>query len=269
MSSPAVTSADRLRGRILGTIAFLLAWIVGRTLRWTVVGEEHVRAARAEGGPLTWASWHGRQLLTIDFHSRKGKGGRAPGERMRVVVLASLSRDGEIQTAMLERFGYRVERGSSTRGAVRGLLTMGRAMREGWEPAIAVDGPIGPLHGVKQGIVALAKHEGAKIVPTMASASAGWIVPSWDRTFVPRPFARAVMIYAAPVEVPKDASDERLEEIRASVEATLRRLTVEADAFFGAKAAANVARIHAIADAKAEARRARKALRTASGKAER
>ena len=187
---------------------------------------------------------------------------------MRVVVLASLSRDGEIQTAMLERFGYRVERGSSSRGAVRGLLMMGRAMREGWEPAIAVDGPTGPLHGVKQGIVALAKHEGARIVPTMASATSGWIVPSWDRTFIPRPFARAVMIYAPPVPVPKDADDAELERIRAEVEATLRDLTRQADAFFGEKAAANVARIHAIADAKAEARKARKAARALEKKGE-
>lgn len=257
-----VTSADRRRGRILGTIAFLVGWLIARTLRWTVVGEEHIVKARSEGRPLTWASWHGRQLLTIDFHARKGKGGMRPNERMRVVVLASLSRDGEIQTAMLERFGYRVERGSSTRGAVRGLLMMGRAMREGWEPAIAVDGPTGPIHGVKLGIVALAKHEGAKIVPTMASATSGWIAPSWDRTFIPRPFSRAVMIYAPPVPVPKEATDAELEAIRAGVEKTLQELTKQADSFFGERHAANVARIHALADAKADARQARKAART-------
>ena len=238
---------DRTRGRILGFIAWLVAWCIARTLRWTVEGREHVEAARA-AGPLAWASWHGRQLLTIDFH-----GGT------KVVVLASLSRDGEIQTAMLERFGYRVERGSSSRGAARALLSMARAMREGWEPAIAVDGPKGPLHGVKQGIVALAKHESARIIPTMASASAGWVLPSWDRAFIPRPFARAVMLYGAPVQVPKGIDDAALEAIRAGLEDTLRAMTARADAWFGPRATARIAAAHSKAEHRAAAHAARKA----------
>lgn len=235
--------SGRARGRILGFVAWLVAWCIARTLRWSVEGREHVAAARA-AGPLAWASWHGRQLLTIDFHG---------GDK--VVVLASLSRDGEIQTAMLERFGYRVERGSSSRGAARALLSMARAMREGWEPAIAVDGPRGPLHGVKQGIVALAKREGARIIPTMASASAGWVLPSWDRTFIPRPFARAVMLYGEPVVVPKGVDDAGLEEIRAGLETTLRRMTARADGWFGARAAARIAAAHARADRRAARRK--------------
>lgn len=241
-----LSAGDRRRGRILGTIAWLLIWCLGRTLRWREEGTEHVRAARA-AGRLTWASWHGRQMLTIDYHAG-----------MPVVVLASASRDGEIQTAMLRRFGYRVERGSSNRNAVRGLLAMGRAMREGWEPAIAVDGPTGPLHGVKQGIVALAKHEGARIIPTMASASSCWIVPSWDRALIPKPFARAVMLYEAPIEVPPGTSDADLERIRAQLEETLRRMTEKADRYFGDAQAARIAAAHARAAARETARKARK-----------
>ncbi|HVO30393.1 MAG TPA: lysophospholipid acyltransferase family protein [bacterium] len=245
----ALTPSDRRRGRVLGTIAWIVAWCIGRTLRWTVIGREHVEAAR-RGGKICWASWHGRQLLTVDFHS---------GEP--VVVLVSLSKDGEIQKAMLERFHYRVERGSSTRGAVRGLLTMGRAMREGWEPAIAVDGPVGPLHGVKQGIVALAKHESARIVPTMASATRGWVLPSWDRTFIPKPFSRAVMIYEAPMDVPDAADAAEVERLRARLEATLQEMTVRADGYFGERQRARLAAAHDRAAAREAERKARKAAR--------
>ena len=248
MARPADLSArDRIRGRILGILLWLVGWCIARTLRWTVIGAHHVAAGRA-AGKVTWASWHGRQLLTVDFHAG-----------MPVVVLASLSRDGEIQTAMLERWGYRVERGSSSRAAVRGLLAMGRAMREGWEPAIAVDGPTGPLHEVKPGIVALARHEGARVIPTMASASSAWIIPSWDRTFIPRPFSRAVMIYETPVEVPESATDAELESIRGSLEATLREMTRRADASFGDRARAGLDAAHAHAAAQESARKARKA----------
>jgi lysophospholipid acyltransferase (LPLAT)-like uncharacterized protein len=253
--SAEISGADRRRGRILGTIAWLVGWLLARTLRWTVIGQENVDRARSTGnGRLAWASWHGRQLLTVDFHA-SGKRG------MKVVVLASMSRDGEIQTAALERWGYRVERGSSTRGAARGLLAMARAMREGWEPAIAVDGPVGPLHGVKQGIVALAKHESARIIPTMASASSCWIVSSWDRTFIPKPFSRAVMLYGEPVEVPEGADDTTIEALRAGLEATLREMTARADLFFGPRAAKRLAAAHASADERAAARAGRKAAR--------
>lgn len=236
-----------LRGRVLGFMAWLLARAIGKTLRWTVVGGGNVEAA-ARGGKVCWASWHGRQLLTINVHAGQ-----------RVVVLASLSRDGDIQTAMLERFGYRVERGSSSRGAARGLLAMARAMREGWQPAIAVDGPRGPRHGVKPGIVALARYEGASIIPTMASCVSAWVVPSWDRTVIPKPFTRAVIEYASPIAVPEDADDAVLEAIRARLEETLVEMTARCDGFFGRQQALKLHAALALADRRAAVRAAERA----------
>lgn len=238
-----------LRGRILGLVAWLIARGVGITLRWTVVGGENIAKARA-AGKVCWASWHGRQLLTINVHAGQP-----------VVILASLSKDGDIQTAMLERLGYRVERGSSSRGAARGLLSMARAMREGWQPAIAVDGPRGPRHEVKQGIVALARYEDASIIPTMASCESGWVIPSWDRTLLPKPFTRAVIEYAEPVHVPANTTDEELERIRARVEATLVEMTARCDRHFGQRQIANLGRVFAAADAKASARAQERAAR--------
>lgn len=234
------------RGRVLGFLAFVVARLFGRTLRWTVIGRESIAAARA-AGKVCWASWHGRQVLTINVHAGQ-----------RVVILASLSKDGDIQAAMLERLGYRVERGSSSRGAARGLLSMARAMREGWEPAIAVDGPRGPREGVKQGIVALARYEDASIIPTMASCESAWVMPSWDRTLIPKPFTRAVIEYAPPVKVPSTTTDEELEAIRARIETTLQEMTRRCDRHFGESQVARLAAAHARADARESERKARK-----------
>lgn len=211
------------------------------------MGRENIEAAHT-AGKVCWASWHGRQLLTINVHAGQ-----------RVVVLASLSKDGDIQTAMLERLGYRVERGSSTRGAARGLLSMARAMREGWQPAIAVDGPTGPRESVKQGIVALARYEDASIIPTMASCVSAWVVPSWDRTFIPKPFTRAVIEYARPIQVPSTSDDDAVESIRNELETTLQEMTVRCDRFFGDPQAHRLAAAHARADARASTRKARRA----------
>lgn len=240
------------RGRAIGFVAWLVARALGRTLRWTVVGGEHIAAAQG-AGKVCWASWHGRQLLTINVHAGQ-----------RVVVLASLSKDGDIQTAMLERLGYRVERGSSTRGAARGLLSMARAMREGWQPAIAVDGPTGPREGVKPGIVALARYEDASIIPTMASCVSSWVVPSWDRTFVPKPFTRAVIEYAPPIHVAATSTDADIENIRARLETTLQEMTARCDRFFGDAQVRRLATAHARADARAARRKLARSAGNAS-----
>lgn len=258
--------AISLRGRVLGFLAWLVARAIGRTLRWSVVGAEHVAAAHVRPEPagrgwgsggkapgnsakVTWASWHGRQLLTINVHAGQ-----------RVVVLASLSKDGDIQTAMLERLGYRVERGSSNRGAARGLLSMARAMREGWQPAIAVDGPTGPREGVKPGIVALARYEDASIIPTMASCVSAWVMPSWDRTVIPKPFTRAVIEYAAPIHVPSASDDAAVELIRVRLETTLQEMTVRCDRYFGETQTRRIAARLSRADASEAKRKAKRAL---------
>lgn len=244
-----------VRGRVLGFVAWLVAWVLGRTLRWTVIGGEHIAAANG-AGKVCWASWHGRQLLTINVHAGQ-----------RVVILASLSKDGDIQTAMLERLGYRVERGSSNRGAARGLLSMARAMREGWQPAIAVDGPTGPREGVKQGIVALARYEDASIIPTMASCVSAWVIPSWDRTFIPKPFTRAVIEYAEPIHVPASSDDATVEAIRAKLEVTLQQMTLRCDRHFGDVQSARLAAALARADEREARRKARRAAATSGGAA--
>ena len=258
-----------VRGRVLGFVAWLVAWLLGRTLRWTVIGGEHIAAAHGRAGwphggetpgnsaKVCWASWHGRQLLTINVHAGQ-----------RVVILASLSKDGDIQTAMLERLGYRVERGSSNRGAARGLLSMARAMREGWQPAIAVDGPTGPREGVKQGIVALARYEDASIIPTMASCVSAWVIPSWDRTFIPKPFTRAVIEYAERIHVPASSDDVAVEAIRAQLETTLQEMTLRCDRHFGEAQTARLAAALARAGEREARRKARRAASAAPPTAE-
>src|SRR5262245_10891962 len=67
--------------------------------------EQTVTSLWQAGTPIVYAVWHGRILLLPWLY------GRRP-----VRVLASRSRDGEMITRYLERFGIGAERGSSSRG---------------------------------------------------------------------------------------------------------------------------------------------------------
>ena len=95
------------------------------------------------------------------------------------LILTSLSRDGEIQAAILERFGYQVARGSTSQGAARGLIQMIRGVRSGLAPGFAVDGPRGPRYRVKPGVVLLARKTGAPIIPATARSQRARFLDTW------------------------------------------------------------------------------------------
>ena len=134
------------------------------------------------------AFWHGEQLAMIPAHA-----GRS------VVAMVSLSDDGALLAAVLERLGYDIVRGSSSRGGAGALRRCARAMREGSRSCgLAVDGPRGPFHAVHPGAVALAALTGCPVVyAVVVRASRAWVVGSWDRFQIPLPFSEVAIRYGA------------------------------------------------------------------------
>ncbi len=108
----------------------------------------------AAGTPVIYAVWHGRILLLPYLYGWR-----------RARVLASRSRDGELVTRFVRRFGLEAVRGSSSRGGAEALRSLARSLGEGRDAVVVPDGPRGPRETVKPGIVALARVSGAPIVP--------------------------------------------------------------------------------------------------------
>ncbi|HEY7039958.1 MAG TPA: lysophospholipid acyltransferase family protein [Methylomirabilota bacterium] len=172
-------------------------------------------AARA---PVIYAVWHGRVFLLPYLYGHRG-----------CRVLASRSRDGEIVSRLIQRFGLEPVRGSSTRGGGEALRLLTRQLRRGREVVVVPDGPVGPREVLKSGVIALARLAGAPIVPMAVGASRYWQLHSWDEFRVPKPFARCVMRFGEPIRVPADADRAAQEAARKEVEAALRGLTWQVD----------------------------------------
>jgi lysophospholipid acyltransferase (LPLAT)-like uncharacterized protein len=189
----------RLVIRAGGLLFYFLIRIVGATTRITVEGKHNLDEIRASGRLPIYAVWHDRIFLGTYFLRDS-----------HAVYLTSQSFDGEYIARFLQRFGYGVVRGSSTRGGGRGLVEMVRGMRRGLEMGFTVDGPKGPRHKVKPGVLMLAKKTGNPILPFTVSAEHYWTVNSWDRLQIPRPFTRAKLIFGRPIEVDADADDAQL-----------------------------------------------------------
>jgi lysophospholipid acyltransferase (LPLAT)-like uncharacterized protein len=118
--------------------------------------------------------------------------------RRRIAVLISLSRDGALAASLCQGLGYRVVRGSSTRGGLGGLKALarclsGRALEDSSGAALAgmaLDGPRGPRGVAKEGTLWLAHFTGTPIYPIRVRAHRFFRAASWDRTIIPLPFSR-------------------------------------------------------------------------------
>jgi lysophospholipid acyltransferase (LPLAT)-like uncharacterized protein len=76
----------------------------------------------------------------------------------------------------------------------------------------------------------LAKATGQPILPFHMESTSAWHAKSWDRTQVPKPFARVAVAVGPPFRVAADADDAALEQRRLDLEAELQRLKLRSAA---------------------------------------
>lgn len=146
------------------------------------------------GQPIVIALWHGEIFPITSF---------AYTISSHLVTFVSQSKDGEVIARVLERLGHTTVRGSSSRGGVKALLQAKRVMeRENRMAVFTIDGPRGPRHTPKDGVIYLAQKAGAKIIPLRAYPTKKKVFDkSWDHFVIPRPFSRCPIYIGEPMDV--------------------------------------------------------------------
>lgn len=190
-------------------------------LRVKVVGEEILLGCFADYGRVIVAVWHQRFLPALAYVTKF--------RNFEPIVMISQSRDGELAARLAERLGLVPVRGSSTRGGATALMAILKALKK--TPAVihVVDGPQGPKGIVKPGLITMAQISGAVIVPVFVSADRAWIMGSWDRFLVPKPFSKVTIEWGPPLVVPQELDPARNEEFRAEIEGRLTEGYAQAD----------------------------------------
>ena len=208
------TFKERILIRLAGIVFFGFIKVLGMMTRFEVRGMEHLEAIEAAGKLPILCFWHDRILLSTYFFRKRG-----------VLVMSSQSFDAEYTARAIQRFGYGVIKGSSTRGGSRGLIEMIRAMRSGYPTGFSIDGPRGPRYEAKPGPVILAKKTGDPILPFVIEPQGFWTVKSWDRMHIPRPFTKAVVIISDPIYVDENADETDAESKFRELQMSLDDLT--------------------------------------------
>ncbi|RMH06587.1 MAG: DUF374 domain-containing protein [Nitrospirae bacterium] len=147
----------------LGVVSWLGAWLIrllGVVLPIRVEGEEKVDRFHAIGQGIIIAFWHDQQLMMpLAYRGNKA------------YILVSQHRDGEVIARIVKRFGFQVVRGSTTRGGDVAFRQLIRAGRQGADLVITPDGPQGPRHVAKAGVIHLARATGLPVIPLVFASS--------------------------------------------------------------------------------------------------
>ncbi len=219
IDAPRGDTAPSFRESLLTAFGDLAFRVTDRTAGAAVHGAEHLEAARRHPRGVIYAGWHGRLLVGAQALKNRG-----------VAVMVSLNRDGERIARLVARHGFVPVRGSTSRGGREALREMaalaGRGVRE---MAFTPDGPRGPRHAAQAGVVRLAARTGFVILPVGVSAHPGRFLGSWDRFLLPLPWARVVLVYRAPLDVPADPDEDTVEALRRRVEEEMKAAEDAAD----------------------------------------
>ena len=203
---------QRLAIPLITWAGFLAVRLIGPTLRLAVSFEEGGPAGMSER-PMILAFWHDCIFPAIYVW-----------RDLQIRVMSSDSFDGEYTGRIIRKFGFVKVRGSSSHGAVRGMLGMRREIEQGATVAFTIDGPRGPRYVAKPGPVVLARATGAPMVAFHIALENAWALNTWDRSLIPKPFSRALMRVSRQIAVPGSATDKDRERFHAELQAALDRV---------------------------------------------
>jgi len=150
--------------------------------------------------------------------------------------MISQSRDGDFIADVVEKIGWIPARGSGSRGGKKALRTLIDEIARTRIAGHIVDGPTGPPHAIKPGIISLAQSSGAVICPTYVFYKNPWIFNSWDRFMAPKPFSRVTIRFGPLEPVPEETDAGAFEEIRLQIERTMLEEYERGDRDLGVRA---------------------------------
>lgn len=180
--------SDKLLLMTVPPLAATLIRLLSLTVRHEILGLDYLKAVWARNERAIIAFWHDQLLLMVFAY---------PGNGAKLLI--SSSNDGELLARTMKFFSQDTVRGSSSKGGRAAFKQMLSLAKVDADIVLTPDGPKGPRHRLKDGVVQLARLSGRPIVPLAFVCSRGHRFGSWDRFLLPYPFSRGVYSYGEPL----------------------------------------------------------------------
>ena len=210
--------------------------IIGLTVRWRHENHHIYRLLKERKKTYIVVSWH-EHILGMAWNLPRP-----------ITTLNSPHADGKILGKAVKLVGLDIVWGSSNKQAFSGLRDLAKELKQGCNVGITPDGPRGPARRLAMGPIALAHLTGVEIIPVVFAANKQWLLKSWDKTRIPKPFSNAIILWGEPIKLAnfqktastensinsaiekKQISKQIFEQWRQKIEIELNILTTKCDA---------------------------------------
>lgn len=223
-SGVVVPQKPKWHGRLAARAIYGLTQFVAATTRFRWEDDSGLMKPEDKNQAI-YSIWHNRLAYSLVIYQRYVK----PHTGRELASLVSASKDGGLLARVLELFGTRPVRGSSSRRGPQALREMVSAAEDGCVLAITPDGPRGPCYQVQEGIIGLAQVTELPIIPVSYHLSFKIKLKSWDRFQVPLPFGTCTVKFGKPIIVSREAGEEEREQLRVELQRRMMELTGEND----------------------------------------
>ena len=226
-----------LLNRLLGAGLASYAHLTSRTARFQVLGADRL-GPDPMGRSRIVAAWHGMTMMMTSYLGVHDDPGR-------YVLIVPDDPRGEALSSWARQWGaetFTVSMEAESFVAARRLLALIRKIRpsarrheasanapRAKDLYLNPDGPDGPSHEPKDGVIFIARKTGAPIVPAGAFTATCYRVPRWDRYVLPFPYSRIAVVAGEPLVVHRHAN---LEDARAELRARLNDAELQAERLY-------------------------------------
>ena len=190
-----------LRTEVLSTIVHVVSSLLRLSLRVKVIGLQEAERASTHGA--IYIAWHGDALIPAHILSWR-----------KFTALTSFSKDGDVQTRILQKLGYDIVRGSTGRGGAKAAIELVQRLKKGICISFTPDGPRGPRRVIQNGVVYFAQKAQKPICPIVLRYTKCWHLSTWDNYAIPKPFSKVECEFLPPIDV---SSSDNLDDVAADL----------------------------------------------------
>ena len=151
-----------------------------------------------------------------------------------IKVLISKHRDGDIIARLISKLGFKAIRGSThksgktkNKGGLTSARQMIKSLKNGISIGISPDGPKGPRHKVSDGILSISRLSNSSILPVGIGFKKKWLLNTWDKFIIPKPFNQITIIWGEAIPAIKD--EKSINQTKNKLESKMENLTKRAN----------------------------------------
>jgi lysophospholipid acyltransferase (LPLAT)-like uncharacterized protein len=169
--------------------------LISKTWRFEVFGNEPDKKGIV-------AFWHGNMLPVWYYFSK-----------LKPFAIVSMSKDGDVLSYLLEKWNFKLVRGSSSKGSKEAMDEITAKAQKGII-LITPDGPRGPKNIFKAGAVVSAQRSSSPLYLCRTEIQRKMILnKSWDKFEFPFLFSKIKLIISEPIFIDIDKKREEIDII--------------------------------------------------------